>query len=241
MFRKQTSLYCANLPQGVYKATVYGDGATGAAFGSTPNIGIIPTPKNFDVTNITTTTARAAWSDVPCAKYYTVQYRVITAVTFTTRNTKGNVDTMKLSGLMPNTTYIAHVAAADSANATIGISKYSVWDTFTTAPTFMARNFNSAVDERGIISEESKLSVYPNPARNIITIKYEAKKDEKLVNLSLMDITGRVIWTINKQAASSLNNMQRNVSELKPGVYLLNISKAETGAILQTTKVVVQK
>ena len=61
------------------------------------------------------------------------------------------------------------------------------------------------------------------------------------MNLSLMDMTGRVIWTINKQAASSLNNMQRNVSELKPGVYLLNISKAETGAILQTTKVVVQK
>src|SRR6201999_3930147 len=79
------------LPHGSYYVKVYGDGATGDAFGKTSVKALMPKPVNPSTSNILSTQAKLNWNAVSCAAYYRIQYRKASVAIWTAKTTVGNV------------------------------------------------------------------------------------------------------------------------------------------------------
>lgn len=81
----------------------------------------------------------------------------------------------------------------------------------------------------GLISvndvEELAVMVYPNPAKDILTIEGQYN------TLSIIDVTGKTVKTVSGQSTI-------NVSDLKNGMYILNIVGENTA---KTTKIMISK
>ena len=76
------------------------------------------------------------------------------------------------------------------------------------------------------MSLEMDVSIYPNPATDIINVELVSKSNE-LVNYTLLDVTGRIIeqgqWSLN----SSNSRFTLNLSDAIKGMYLLKLSTDE--------------
>jgi len=74
---------------------------------------------------------------------------------------------------------------------------------------------------------ESKvnLTVYPNPATDYVKLDLEEAIDN--ANIQLLDLTGRVIKSMD---ASKQINLRMDVSDLNEGIYLLNIISGSKNA-----------
>lgn len=80
-----------------------------------------------------------------------------------------------------------------------------------------ATNSLLSVDEIASISQEV-ISVYPNPARDIININSILSSFN---SVSIVDLNGRIIKNIQFNAVT---NAEINISDLSNGVYILNIN-----------------
>jgi hypothetical protein len=74
------------------------------------------------------------------------------------------------------------------------------------------------------------VSVFPNPAKDFIQVKCSAEN----LNLTLFDLTGKVIYT---EALGNKNFTQVNTSKLQSGIYLLKISNEKH---MITEKIIIQ-
>jgi hypothetical protein len=70
------------------------------------------------------------------------------------------------------------------------------------------------------ITRLTQLLVYPNPANNILTVQLENNLD-KVVNLSIVDVLGNLVYSISTIAVNNTINI--NTSLLSNGIYLLNV------------------
>jgi hypothetical protein len=77
-------------------------------------------------------------------------------------------------------------------------------------------------------NDSPSLSIYPNPAKNVVTILTDCKGI-----LSLTDVSGRIV----KQANITINETKLDVSELPAGCYIISI-QAEDGVV--TSKLIVE-
>ncbi len=116
-----------NLPDGNYYATVYGDGATDAAFGtSSVTTFLPPTPKGLTTSNILVHTAQLNWTPYSCVKSYSVQYRPSSSTTWTTLSDANDaIGKYTLTGLTMYTNYTWRVASVDTAQGVAIIGNYS--------------------------------------------------------------------------------------------------------------------
>ena len=82
-------------------------------------------------------------------------------------------------------------------------------------------DFVKVTGENGVSVDENAattVSVYPNPARDVVSFNLESD-----AQVSVIDITGRVVSTMNMAAGQG----QCQVSNLENGVYFLNIRYAD--------------
>lgn len=80
------------------------------------------------------------------------------------------------------------------------------------------------------------LSIYPNPVSDVLFVKYSVKESGN-VTFRLMDMTGKQVLVDAFEALAGDNSQMVNVSGLKAGLYLLEMTTS-TGRMLQ--KVLVQ-
>jgi len=78
----------------------------------------------------------------------------------------------------------------------------------------------------------SKLSVYPNPSNNSVTIS-DHDQTLEMNKITITDINGRIIKTITLNAVSE---SEINVSELHSGLYFMNIDTNEGSATKKIIK-----
>ena len=102
----------------------------------------------------------------------------------------------------------------------------SLYYEFRTVDPFIGINENIPGLHSGIITE-----VYPNPARSIVNIRMESKKD---VQLDVYDHLGRLCQSTQYDKPSGLYKL--NVSDLKPGVYFIQVKSGEQ---TQTAKLLI--
>lgn len=154
-------------------------------------------PTSVTVSDITNSTATINWNDVGAGSY-SVQYQPadgewIEACKVTTDNV------CKLTGLSPLTEYMAKViSTCPDGDLCTSIN-------FTTTDT--------NVSVAGHMMDSDYLTLYPNPVRDILSIKN--LPDEEVY--SIYNIYGSFILTEDKSFL--------NVSNLKPGIYVLKTSK----------------
>ena len=87
-----------------------------------------------------------------------------------------------------------------------------------------------------VITDEGKISIYPNPNRGDFTIQLNLKNRESQLNYNLFDITGRkiqsgVVELFEKNKNIVLNNP-------KEGIYILQISNSDSYYI---SKLIIKK
>ena len=79
------------------------------------------------------------------------------------------------------------------------------------------------------------VSIYPNPATEIINVELVSKSNE-LVNYALLDVTGRIIeqghWSLN----ASNSRFTLNLSDAVKGMYLLKLSTEEGQSTFRVLK-----
>lgn len=89
------------------------------------------------------------------------------------------------------------------------------------------------IEENDVIN---KLSVYPNPAQDLINIVTDLSIDQT-VDFTLMNVNGQIVRTFsNNELTKGLNQGTLNISDVKQGVYFLNVTTQ--GAIISTTRIV---
>jgi hypothetical protein len=232
----------SNLPDGAYNATVYGDGGTGPAVKKSVITSIIPRPTGTNTTNITVTQAKANWTIVSCAKFYSVQYRPVDSATWITKKTAGNVGTYTIKGLDTATSYYWKVAAVDSANRALATSANTDSLLFTTASglALIAGNTGDGSNElkAGNNDLNGDVFVYPNPASSQLHIQLGARlKNSAGISFALKDVNGKELWNSmnNKSIAGDISIDVRNFS---PGIYFL---QTFTNDRTITKKIVVEK
>ncbi len=63
-------------------------------------------------------------------------------------------------------------------------------------------------------------SVYPNPARNEVNVAFKLQ-NSGTAQISVRDLTGREVLNFSKRAASGVNELKLDISDLKKGVYMV--------------------
>ena len=132
-------------------------------------------------------------------------------------------------GLAGSTTYYARV----KSNATgLGVfGTYSSSISFTTvASRPQARVSANTINDNSVFA--TKFDVFPNPFSNILNIKVESEKQEKL-NVRVSDLSGKIVY--------ESNNHQTNQSiqigeELVQGMYLVQLTFGDETKLIKVVK-----
>jgi len=83
----------------------------------------------------------------------------------------------------------------------------------------------------------SSISVYPNPANNVLNLSIESVCNSK-ANINLIDISGKVVFAFNKEITEGSNIVSLNTDNLQNGLYIL---KVKNGTTIYNEKVLIQK
>lgn len=75
-------------------------------------------------------------------------------------------------------------------------------------------------------ADDSGFSVFPNPASENVNI--EGRSDNKITNVSLINLEGKLIRSWSSSQNAGLSSMNFDVTGVSPGVYLLNIGSDST-------------
>ena len=75
--------------------------------------------------------------------------------------------------------------------------------------------------KEGEMASANKLNVYPNPTAGVLNIEYTAEKGNAQV--TVLDLSGRVVMTQTHANVSGQNNLQLDLSKVAKGAYMLNV------------------
>jgi hypothetical protein len=84
--------------------------------------------------------------------------------------------------------------------------------------------------------ETTSISVFPNPATDVMMVNFTATENTAY-SFNVVDLLGKVVATDRFDAASGENTYRLNVSNITPGVYMLEVK----GATTEMVKFVVTK
>ncbi|MGB1248821.1 MAG: T9SS type A sorting domain-containing protein, partial [Chitinophagales bacterium] len=111
-------------------------------------------------------------------------------------------------------------------------SQFDQTDPRTEGYTIMPR-FTSDIDIVSAVNniELENLSIYPNPATDIVNVSFEAEKIEA-VTISVFNTLGALVSTTVKDLNTGMNNVEINVANLTTGIYFVEI-QIEAGKTTQ--------
>jgi hypothetical protein len=171
---------------------------------------------SITVQNITQTTAKLNWNDVPDAVYYYVKYKRTVQNNWKTK--KANQSQVTLKNLFANTEYQYQIYAVCMNGYESDLSPLA---TFTTLPLKLYLQMAQPV---------FAFELAPNPAGESVTIQLQSPAIGDL-NCRIYDITGALqfekIWN------EDVNDPVLDVSKLPAGMYLVEVTSASGKATKQ--------
>jgi hypothetical protein len=192
-------------------------------------------PSGAAVTDITATSALLSWTAVPGIASYTIEIE---------RNQSGSTawkitqvvttSSFLLTGLTPNVKYKFKVRSNCPGG---GHSDWAKWRLFKTLQNVAAPTENRSSESTVSTAPAAvaQLHAWPNPAQTEANIRLKNLASESAA-LRLFDLTGRMVQEQQVQLQSGAWEGVLPVSDLHPGVYLLQV---RAGQHLQTLKLVV--
>jgi len=113
-----------------------------------------------------------------------------------------------------NITFYAAGNATNSANNASGDFVYTTNQLVTEASTVAIRNDYN----------ENKVSIYPNPTTEFITLKLPQIIDNEPTTMQIFDLDGRLV---HNQIVNNSNNNSIGINFLKEGIYLVHLQNAD--------------
>ncbi|MEZ4906777.1 MAG: T9SS type A sorting domain-containing protein [Saprospiraceae bacterium] len=86
--------------------------------------------------------------------------------------------------------------------------------------------YSQIVSNKNVMPELVDFTLYPNPSSDYINVDFNLDKTET-VSIYITDIAGRVVYKECTDTPMSSFNKSINISNLKNGVYLINIQTKE--------------
>jgi hypothetical protein len=166
-----------------------------------------PAPINMYTSNVTATGAKFNWDAQPAAAFYETRYRKVGGSWI---NGSSTPNSKNIAGLVANTDYEWQVRSV-CLPLPYSRSSWSIPESFTT----LASKPGDVVEET---ASKNLISLYPNPAKDILNIEIEAESNQQVI-LRMFDISGRQVKEMEVRANSGLNKIQLNISDLESGLY----------------------
>lgn len=66
----------------------------------------------------------------------------------------------------------------------------------------------------------SDIKLYPNPVKGLLNVDFELNRSRSVI-LTVYDLSGKIVLQTERSSNIGLNQIQINVSGLKPGLYIL--------------------
>ncbi len=127
-----------------------------------------------------------------------------------------------LSWAYPNsTTYVAGGGNTTSLTLDWGASNGVVMVTSSNACGTGTRTYTSNISCREGELSASALNVYPNPTAGMLNVEYTT--DKGTAQVTVLDLSGRVVMTQTQSASEGRNTMQLDLSRVAKGAYMLNV------------------
>ena len=82
------------------------------------------------------------------------------------------------------------------------------------------------------ITRDNTVSVFPNPANNVLDISLEETLLNKSIKVSICEPLGKVVL----EEFTSTGALRLNIEHLSKGIYFLNIS--ESGSVIASKKII---
>ena len=182
-------------------------------------------PTNLNTTNITATSATVNWDAVAGATSYTIKGR---------RVDSGNPWKTIGPVLGTSKTVSSETAACKiyewkvQANCPSGQSSpFSIISTFSTIGCTNKTSENSNEDDLFSSAISQTFSLSPNPANNLVTLYYSTETETPL-NISIIDVTGRVVSQQNTFATQGDNTINLDTNQLPQGYYVVELNDGTT-------------
>ncbi len=109
---------------------------------------------------------------------------------------------------------------------TIPIGQGDFWFVYLVDTTGKAATALTSTNENNLskLNASQPLTIYPNPAKEVVTIKYTSKKSGTAI-VKIADINGKIILYRSVGALQGQNQHNLNISHLVKGVYFVHIIK----------------
>lgn len=140
----------------------------------------------------------------------------------------------QVSGGLPPYIYQWNNGATGAYNTNIPMGVYSVTVSDANGCSeVQAFNFNSINDEQ---DTKVEMKVFPNPVSSAQTLNVQITLTNTTEGeISVMDITGAVMYSANRQLAQGLNSLQLPVGTLAGGNYLVRFKAANANKTVRVT------
>ena len=181
-------------------------------------------PAGVAITNLGHSTATVNWDAVPCAVGYTICISPHNCFCWTCHTITGMHYTF--SKLLPNLCYDVKITTDCTLDDSTSVSVADTIQVCTLNRLVAGEGDNSTLD----------LNVYPNPTNGNVIVAFNADKEDAY-SIRLIDVTGRIVQTINYTSSIGENQYQMNLSSIAKGVYMVILQNKD--AMLQS-KIVVQ-
>lgn len=181
-------------------------------------------PSNITFSNITATTIKVNWDDVPLAMQYEVWRKKSSGNNWKVQFVAGDKNSKNYKNLPCNTSFDFKIRSICNEGGTL-VSEFTPVYTIST----------TACKMEDQLAVQDMLSVYPNPATDYLIVDLFLRDDFADVRIDLVDVHGRTLLSQVMQDVTG-ESINLDVKALPAGIYLM---RATDGKNLLTRQVVI--
>ena len=158
-------------------------------------------PTGLVATGITTTSATVSWTAIPGADSYKITRKQVGGLSY---NYTSVSNTYTMTDLIPGTVNKIFVKAKCDGVYSANSSKITI---------YVPAKFGQI---------QSELYIFPNPVSDVLNVFYRSD-ERKIIDITLSDITGKIVYIQNTQLNIGENNISIDVNALGSGIYIISL------------------
>lgn len=196
---------------------------------------ILTTPSGLGSACLSQTSVLVSWTSVMQTDSIIVRYKQDgTNTYYYLRMPNTGQQSVLLTNLVPNARYTWRVKTMCGNTA----SSYSNKGTFKTGniSSAVVSNNRTILQEVDAQTDEDEIIAYPVPANESIQFYFFADNEQN-GEISLMDLSGRIVLTIPTQLVEGDNTIRIQTEDIKPGIYFASV---KTDGIALTKRILLQ-